>query len=118
MLYSLYMLKYLKAKEHRLKLLYVLNAFRGIQKRITLEMREMGTRDRVMGDSVYIGPVEKDNNLLGGERPQQDQLPSGFHPLYQVRTDAGEVSNTDLVDVINDDLIDIHKLRFNDRIQN
>jgi hypothetical protein len=41
-----------------------------------------------------------------------------FNPLYQVRTDGGEVSNTDLVDVINDDLIDIHKLRFNDRIQN
>jgi len=36
-----------------------------------------------------------------------------------VRTDGGDnVSNTDLVDVINDDLIDIHKLRFNDRIQN
>ena len=63
------MLKYLKAKDHRLKLLYILNAFRGIQKRITLEMREMGTRDRVMGDSVYMGPVEKDSNLLGGERP-------------------------------------------------
>jgi len=63
------MLKYLKAKDHRLKLLYILNAIRGIQKRITLEMREMGTRDRVMEDSVYLGPVEKDRNLLGGERP-------------------------------------------------
>ena len=82
-------------------------------------MREMGTRDRVMGDSVYMGPVEKESNFLGGERPIQDQLPTGFHQLYKVRTDSGEnVSNTDLVDVINDDLIDIHKLRFNDRIQN
>jgi hypothetical protein len=72
------MLKYLKAKDHRLKLLYILNAFRGIQKRITLEMREMGTRDRVMGDSVYMGPVEKDNNLLGGDKPVSDQLPNGL----------------------------------------
>jgi hypothetical protein len=30
LIYSLYMLKYLKAKDHRIKLLYILNAFRSI----------------------------------------------------------------------------------------
>ena len=80
----------------------------------------MGTRDRVMGDSVYLGPIERDSYLLGGEsKPTQESLPTGFHELYKVKTDGGDgaqVSNSDLVDVINDDLIDIHKIRFNERV--
>jgi hypothetical protein len=63
------MLKYLKARDHKLKLLYILNGFRAVQKRITLEMREMGTRDRVMGDSIFLGPVEIDQMFPGGPPP-------------------------------------------------
>lgn len=58
LLYSLYMLKYLKVRDAKTKLLYTLNAFRAVQKRVTLEIREMGTRDRVMGDAMFLGPME------------------------------------------------------------
>lgn len=53
---SLYMVKYLRAREARVKLLYTLNMFRAVQKRLTLELREMGTRDRVMADCFYLSP--------------------------------------------------------------
>jgi hypothetical protein len=52
------MLKYLRAREARIKLLYTLNMFRAVQKRLTLELREMGTRDRVMADCIYLSPQE------------------------------------------------------------
>lgn len=58
LLYSLYMLKYLNARDSAIKLLYTLNVFRSVQKRMALDMREMGTRERVMGDSVFLGPME------------------------------------------------------------
>ena len=43
-------MSHLKAKERKVTLLYVLNAFRSVQKQLALEMRELGTRDRVTGD--------------------------------------------------------------------
>ena len=46
----------LKAKFNKTKILYTLNAFRSIQRRICFELREMGTRDRVMGDVNYVKP--------------------------------------------------------------
>jgi hypothetical protein len=58
LLQSLYILNYLKVRDAKTKLLYTLNAFRAVQKRVTLELREMGTRDRVMGDALFLGPME------------------------------------------------------------
>lgn len=49
----------LKAREAKTKLLYTLNCFRSIQKRIALELRELGTRDRVMFDCNIVKPKEK-----------------------------------------------------------
>lgn len=40
-------------------------------------MREMGTRDRVMGDCIYLGPQESNfkegegTNLMGGNSTEQ-----------------------------------------------
>ena len=55
------MLKYLKARDAKIKLLYTFNVFRAVQKRITLDLREMGTRDRVMGDCNLVGNMETSN---------------------------------------------------------
>jgi hypothetical protein len=49
----------LKTREHKTKLLYTLNAFRSIQKRIALELRELATRDRVSFDCNNVEPKEK-----------------------------------------------------------
>lgn len=49
----------LKSREQKTKLLYTLNAFRSIQKRIALELRELTTRDRVDFDTQIVEPSEK-----------------------------------------------------------
>lgn len=59
LLFAHYLLSCLSAREAKTKLLYTLNAFRSIQKRISLDLRELGTRDRVMGDINSVKPSEK-----------------------------------------------------------
>ena len=59
LLFAHYLLSAVTARESKTKLLYILNAFRSIQKRLCLDLREFGTRDRVMGDINNIKPMEK-----------------------------------------------------------
>ena len=59
LLFAHYVLALTTARESKTKLLYTLNAFRSIQKRMALDLREFGTRDRVMGDINYVDPQEK-----------------------------------------------------------
>lgn len=59
LLFAHYLLSALTARESKTKLLYTLNAFRSIQKRLSLDLREFGTRDRVMGDINHTKPMEK-----------------------------------------------------------
>lgn len=51
-----------KAREEKTKLLYTLNAFRSVQKRIALELRELATRDRVSFDANLVQSKEKSAN--------------------------------------------------------
>lgn len=59
LLFAHYLLSAVTARDSKTKLLYTLNAFRSIQKRLALDLREFGTRDRVMGDINNIKPMEK-----------------------------------------------------------
>ena len=59
LLFAHYLLSALSARESKTKLLYTLNAFRSVQKRISLDLRELGTRDRVMGDINSVKPMER-----------------------------------------------------------
>ena len=59
LLFAHYLLSALSGRDAKTKLLYTLNAFRSIQKRITLELREQGSRDRVMGDCNIVKSMEK-----------------------------------------------------------
>jgi hypothetical protein len=58
LLFANYLLEVLDAREQKTKLLYTLNTFRSIQRRLTLELREMGTRDKVLGDAFLVKPME------------------------------------------------------------
>lgn len=56
----------MQSRDNKIKLLYGLNYFRSIQKRLMLDLREFGTRERVLGD---VGlpikpPQEADQNLV------------------------------------------------------
>lgn len=60
LLFAHYLMQCLHARASKTKLMYTLNAFRAIQKRLTLELREVGSRDRVMGDANIVKASEKD----------------------------------------------------------
>ena len=42
----------MNSRDCKTKILYSLNYFRSIQKRIMLDLREFGTRERVLGDVI------------------------------------------------------------------
>jgi hypothetical protein len=56
----------MKSKELKTKILYTLNYFRAIQKRLMLDLREFGTRERVVGDvsDPIIPPSEVDPQII------------------------------------------------------
>lgn len=51
-----YTLRLLKARDHKIKLLHVLNYFRAIQKRLALDISEFYTREKAVGDLEIIPP--------------------------------------------------------------
>lgn len=63
---SLNTLRYMNSREAKTKILYALNYFRSIQKRLMLDLREFGTRERVLGDVIdpLLPAEEADNQLI------------------------------------------------------
>ena len=59
---DLYVLKYIKARGFKTKLLNTLNYFREIQKRLTWDMMEMNSRDRINLNWVVNFPKYIQNN--------------------------------------------------------
>lgn len=129
LLFALYILKYLKARDSKIKLLYALNVFRAIQKRLTLELSEMGSRDRIMGDCTVIhnlenqpvDQVEHDTEstitrsmhskpVALSKRPDDTQYTGMFSAV-------GNADNGD-IDIINMHMIDIMQYKFNDKFKN
>jgi len=63
---SLNTLRYMNSREAKIKILYSLNYFRSIQKRLMMDLREFGTRERMLGDVVdpLIPADEADGQLV------------------------------------------------------
>lgn len=59
---GLYMLRYLKARDFKAKLLNAMNYFREIQKRLTCDMMEMNSRDRINLNCIVVSPKDIQNN--------------------------------------------------------
>jgi len=57
---AFYVLRHMKSRDYKIKLLYCLNYFRSVQKRMMLDLREFGTRERIYGDQVqpFVAPTE------------------------------------------------------------
>lgn len=53
-------LRYMESRDTKIKIQYSLNYFRAIQKRLMLDLREFGTRERILGDvsDPLIAPEE------------------------------------------------------------
>lgn len=103
LLFAQYLTVCLNTREHKTRLLYVLNAFRSVQKRIALELRVLGTRDRVSLDVSTFGPREGKS------------LFEQFYQNEELLKDHGKQGDTQAKaeSVIMDEMIDINKYRFN-----
>lgn len=61
-------------------MLYILNAFRSIQKRFAIELRELATRDRVSFDCNIVEPKEKSDGLFAGQHDITDAFDKKNEP--------------------------------------
>jgi len=59
---GLYMLRYLKARDFKARLLNAMNYFREVQKRLTWDMMEMNSRDRINLNCIVVSPKDIQNN--------------------------------------------------------
>ncbi|CDW83349.1 UNKNOWN [Stylonychia lemnae] len=64
MIHAYYILRHMKSRDYKTKILYIMNYFRAIQKRMMLDLREFATRERILGDLVQpiIPATEADKN--------------------------------------------------------
>jgi hypothetical protein len=53
-----YMLRHLRIRDHKVKIMYALNYYRSVQRRLTFDMHEMSTRDTVLGDQEFKPPTD------------------------------------------------------------
>lgn len=55
----------MESRDAKIKIQYSLNYFRAIQKRLMLDLREFGTRERILGDvsDPFIAPEEADQKI-------------------------------------------------------
>jgi hypothetical protein len=112
LLLATYLLQTLSAREEKNKLLYSLNSFRAIQRRLVLELREMGTRDRVLGDALHVKPKEAamwEGSGVGEESTTDDTC------VEKMEIDEGTGAAPDLA---REPLIEINKYKFGPRIRN
>ena len=114
----------LRLRNSKIKLLHTLNAFRSIQRRLTYDVREMGTRDRVLGDVRFLkrkGPSEGRSTLYEPpEDKQREELyknidfENGMLPKCSIN-DLVKVNCDETIDITKDSLVDINKYRFDGR---
>ena len=66
LLVSYYTLRYMRSKDSKTKILYTLNFFRSIQKRIALDLREFGTRERIDShlSQPYVHSSDANKNIV------------------------------------------------------
>lgn len=110
LLFADYLLKCLKARDAKTRLLYTLNAFRSLQKRIALELRQLNTRDRVNLDTVVQNAAQPDAKSVF----EQDVLNEELKKMHGRQGEQlPEVDN-----VIMQEMVDIGKYRFKGLLQN
>jgi hypothetical protein len=96
-----YLLRHLNLRDYKIKIQYIANYFRSVQKRLALELDEMETRDRILGDLEFKPPgdasrisvknISDDASVgaVGNSRKQQ---------LAKARAALAEEDNTQLRD--------------------
>lgn len=117
------------ARESKTKLLYTLNAFRSIQKRLALDLREFGTRDRVMGDINHSKPMERQQiTKIEDMTDDTEDDPAHEASKSNLGTNAPNSNNPsgaeaaanaqDIDNIIQDEMVDINRFRYQNQLSN
>lgn len=63
---SHYTLRFIASRDAKTRILYTLNYFRAIQKRLAIDLREFGTRDRIEGSisNPFIHSKEANQHII------------------------------------------------------
>ena len=66
LLVSFFTLRYMKSRDNKTKILYALNFCRAIQKRLSLDLREFGTRERIDShlNQPYVHSTDTDKKVV------------------------------------------------------
>ena len=66
LLVSYYTLRYMKSRDNKIKILYAMNFNRAVQKRLCLDLREFGTRERVDSHLTqpYVHSTDADKKVI------------------------------------------------------
>lgn len=91
LLVSYFTLRYMKSRDNKTKILYALNFCRAIQKRISLDLREFGTRERI--DSHLSQPYVHSTDA---DRKTVTNVNLAKSPFEGIQDDPGKPSSVDL----------------------
>lgn len=66
LLVSYYTLRYMKSRDCKIKIMYALNFCRAVQKRLSLDLREFGTRERIDShlSQPYVHSTDADKKVV------------------------------------------------------
>ena len=95
LLVSFFTLRYMKTRDNKTKILYALNFCRAVQKRLCLDLREFGTRERIDShlNQPYVHSTDADkkvvNNVNMSKSPYEGSAdnPTKFAGAGKTKTD-------------------------------
>ena len=116
-------LRCMQSRDNKLKIIYTLNYFRAVQKRLMLDLREFGTRERVLGDVVPpIKPPEEADQKLVDNLNLLLSTNAAKHRNLSFRKERVDILTESTVEDINKknndagvSLIDVKKIRYKGR---
>lgn len=76
-------------------------------------MREMGTRDKVLGDALYVKP--KDRSMVVDSGVSEEESTADESGVAKIDEEPAEAED---IDILRDSLIEINKYKFGDKTQN
>ena len=89
-----------------------MNCFRSIQKRLTIEMRELGTRDKVLGDALSVRPKEVKMSEGSGISEDDTTADETNVTKQDFGHEATTLDNKEDLNITRDPLIELNKYKF------
>lgn len=109
LVHAYYMLRHLKIRDHKVKIMYALNYYRSIQRKLAFDLHEMDTRDTVLGDQEFKPPtaatrissknLANDSSMGGAGNSKKQQLEKAKTAI-QKENESKDYSETNEYDYV------------------